>query len=195
MPRESHSFVDRLQQSIAGRNRIAIEEPEARRAAVAIVVTRADDPALLFIKRQIREGDPWSGHVAFPGGFRMGPAESPTDTARRETLEETGLDLAAAGIGVGLLDDVYPRSVLLPKVVVTPCVFMIERRVELKAGPEVDQVVWLPVADLFSPENRKPYTLQLPTGERVFDSIHLGGLVVWGLTERVLQQVAALAFS
>lgn len=125
----------------------------------------------------------------------MGPAESPTDTARRETLEETGLDLAAAGIGVGLLDDVYPRSVLLPKVVVTPCVFMIERRVELKAGPEVDQVVWLPVADLFSPENRKPYTLQLPTGERVFDSIHLGGLVVWGLTERVLQQVAALAFS
>ncbi len=195
MTRESHTFVERLQRSIAGRNRTEIEEPDARRAAVAIVVTRDDDPALLFIKRQVREGDPWSGHVAFPGGFRTGPGESPTDTARRETLEETGLDLAGSGIAVGLLDDVYPRSILLPKVVVTPCVFTIERRVELVAGPEVDQVIWLPAQGVFSPENRRPYTLKLPTGERVFDSIHLGGLVVWGLTERILQQVANLAFT
>ena len=195
VPRESHSFVARLEQSIAGRNRIAIDEPAARRAAVAIVATRDADPALLFIKRQVREGDPWSGHVAFPGGFRAGPGESPTDTARRETLEETGLDLAAAGIAIGLLDDVYPRSVRLPKVVVTPSLFTVERRIALSAGPEVDQVVWLPVSGVFAEENRQPYTLKLPTGERVFDSIHLGGLIIWGLTERILQQVATLAFT
>lgn len=195
VPRESHSLVARLQQSIAGRNRIAIDEPDARRAAVAIIATRDADPALLFIKRQVREGDPWSGHVAFPGGFSTGPGESPTDTARRETFEETGLDLAVTGIAIGLLDDVYPRSVLLPKVVVTPCLFTVEKRIELTAGPEVDQVVWLPVSGIFAEANRKPYTLQLPTGERVFDSIHLGGLIIWGLTERILQQVATLAFT
>lgn len=192
VPNDPAGFSARLTQAIAGRNRAAIAEPEARRAAVAVVITRDDDPALLFIKREERESDPWSGHVAFPGGFRADPGELPADTARRETMEETGLDLVRLGNAAGLLDDIYPRSVLLPKVVVTPCVFTIERRFPVAAGDEVDQVIWLPVKEVFDPASRQPYIIKLPTGERSFDSIHAEGLVIWGLTERILQQVATL---
>jgi 8-oxo-dGTP pyrophosphatase MutT (NUDIX family) len=117
----------------------------------------------------------------------------PADTARRETFEETGLDLGQTGTPLGLLDDIYPRSVLLPKVVVTPCVFSVEGRLPVAPGDEVDQVIWLPVREIFDPASRKPYLLRLPGGDREFDSIHAGGLVVWGLTERILQQVAILS--
>jgi hypothetical protein len=40
------------------------------RAAVAIIVREANDaqPEILLIRRAERSSDPWSGHMAFPGG-------------------------------------------------------------------------------------------------------------------------------
>ena len=35
-----------------------------------MIVRAAAELELLFIRRSEREGDPWSGHVAFPGGRR-----------------------------------------------------------------------------------------------------------------------------
>ena len=49
---------------------VAGAEPPPRWAAVALVLRVGETGALelLFIKRAEFEGDPWSGHVAFPGG-------------------------------------------------------------------------------------------------------------------------------
>src|SRR5688500_1599108 len=46
---------------------------EARRwAAVAAVLRRGPlDTELLLIRRAERDGDPWSGHMALPGGHRQ----------------------------------------------------------------------------------------------------------------------------
>jgi ADP-ribose pyrophosphatase YjhB (NUDIX family) len=63
------------------------DDAGARRAAVAVVLSDDGDPALLFIRRQVRAGDPWSGQMAFPGGFRAADDEPVLLTARRETLE------------------------------------------------------------------------------------------------------------
>ena len=62
------------------------------RAAVALVLRGpAEAPGILFIKRASRDGDPWSGQMAFPGG-RYDPAdESEKETAIRETEEEVFL--------------------------------------------------------------------------------------------------------
>lgn len=159
-----------------------------RHAAVAVVVTREPEPALLFVKRQERVGDPWSGHMAFPGGFQAA-GETPEETARRETEEETGLPLARIGEPLGRLDEVFPRSVYLPRVVVTPVVFTVHGRPPVEARAEVDQAVWLPASAIFAQENRQPLVLDLPAGQRTFDSITVGGFVIWGLTERVLAQL------
>ena len=45
-----------------------------------------DDEEVLLIRRAEREGDPWSGQVAFPGGMVNAEDERFEDTARRETV-------------------------------------------------------------------------------------------------------------
>ena len=192
VPGSDPDFPLRLRDALARRTPEIIAAEGARNAAVAVIVALGADPALLFVKRLEREADPWSGHAAFPGGYRSHPGESPVQTAERETEEETGLPLASAGSVIGQLDDVYPRSTLLPPVVVTPCVFTVPTELTVRPVGEIAEALWVPVSEVFSQSNRRPYRLVLPTGDREFDSIHVGGLVIWGLTERILGQIATL---
>lgn len=182
-------LLDRLREALQRRTPATLREEGAQRAAVAVVVTAGPEPDILFVRRQERSGDPWSGHMAFPGGFMADAEGSLVATAVRETLEETGLDLTGAGEEIGRLDDVYPRSVLLPKVVVTPVVFGVPATLAVAPGPEVQEVLWLPASQILSPASHQPYTLELPIGTRVFDSIAVDGYIIWGLTERVLSQI------
>jgi 8-oxo-dGTP pyrophosphatase MutT (NUDIX family) len=192
VPPSFADFPALLRQALSGRKPAIAQDDDARRAAVAVVITDDADPALLFVKRLEREADPWSGHAAFPGGYRNHPDERAEQTAQRETEEETGLALGRLGTLAGLLDDVYPRSTLLPKVIVTPCVFTVPGPLPVRAVGEIAAAMWVPVREVFSSTNRKPFVLDHPAGQREFDSIHVAGLVIWGLTERILQQVSQL---
>lgn len=166
----------------------------AQRAAVAVVLARGPEPAILFVKRAARAGDPWSGQMALPGGHQSPSDGSLADTAERETYEETGLDLARSGERLGALDDVRPLSVYLPLIVVSPYVFGVSSRVDVAAGEEIERALWLPVAELFSPAKRRPYEFRYPArGTVTMDSIVVDGYTIWGLTERVLGQVGQLA--
>ena len=51
------------------------------------------DPEILFIKRAARQGDRWTGQVAFPGGGRDVTDLDDRMTSVRETDEEIGLNL------------------------------------------------------------------------------------------------------
>mgnify|MGYP001458279517 CR=1 FL=1 len=69
-----------------------------KQAAVAAVLREPAPGAteLLFIRRATHEADPWSGHMAFPGG-RVAPGDpSPLAAAQREAHEEVGLHLPAS---------------------------------------------------------------------------------------------------
>ena len=71
-----------------------IDEFAGLRAAVSIVLRmKAGSTEILFIVRALREGDPWSGQIAFPGGHSEPQDQSMRETAERETTEETGIDL------------------------------------------------------------------------------------------------------
>jgi ADP-ribose pyrophosphatase YjhB (NUDIX family) len=171
---------------------VRVDRPEARRAAVAILLTTDADPAILFIKRKQRSGDPWSGQMALPGGFASAEDGTLERTARRETEEETGIVLAERGSMAGVLDDVSPRTPYLPPIVVSPYLFLLPGRLAARPGPEADVAVWLPVSRLFAAECRRPFRLELPGAVREFDSIVVGEYTIWGLTERVLQQLREL---
>lgn len=186
------SFAERLRNALANRSPERVDRPEVRRAAVALLVAAGTDPAILFIKRQQRVGDPWSGQMALPGGFESPEDASLEATARRETAEETGIALDRSASLLGVLNDVSPRTPYLPPIVVTPFVFLAPGRLEVRSGPEVEAAVWLPVGQLFSPDFRKPFQLTLPGEVREFSSIAIGEYTIWGLTERVLFQLEAL---
>ncbi len=190
---ELTTFADRVQAAVAGRPGRRVERPEARHAAVAILLAGGGDPAILFIKRKQREDDPWSGQMALPGGFASAADRSLEATARRETIEETGIAVPETGWLAGTLDDVSPRTPYLPPIVVTPFLYVPPERLPATPGPEADAAVWLPVAALFDPASRKPYHLVFRGVDREFDSIVVGEYTIWGLTERVLEQLHRLA--
>src|SRR4051812_23466320 len=100
-------------------------EGEGRRAAVAIIL-REHEGGLeaLFIRRADHPLDPWSGQMAFPGG-RQDPEDADLlATALRETVEEVGIDLAAAGELLGTLDEVRAMARMRPMdLVIAPYVF------------------------------------------------------------------------
>jgi len=148
-------------------------------------VLAPDPESILLIRRAERPGDRWSGQMAFPGG-RRGPEDSSLlATARRETLEEVGLDLGGARV-LGQLDDSAPRSPTLPPLVVRPFVFHLPKRGNLSLNHEVDAAVWVPLGALAEAAVYRPYPFVLGEQTVMFPGYHLAEGVVWGMTERIL---------
>lgn len=164
-------------------------EDEVVQAAVALVLRAKDPLEILLIKRATSERDPWSGHMALPGGRRDATDADAIDTARRETLEETAVDLLGLGRALGRLDDVRPSSVRLPKLTISPFVFGVPTHVEATvASREVEQVFWVSIDALRAPHTRSSLSIPLPGGPREFPSFRIHGEHVWGLTYRILEQ-------
>lgn len=158
-------------------------------AAVALVLRAREPLELLLIKRATSERDPWSGHMALPGGRRDDSDRDLLTTARRETLEETGVDLAADGRPLGRLEDVTPTSPRLPKLTISPFVFGVPAQVEARvASGEVERVCWVSLEELRAPSTRCTVEIPLPGGPRDFPSFHVLGEHVWGLTYRILER-------
>jgi 8-oxo-dGTP pyrophosphatase MutT (NUDIX family) len=169
--------------------------PGERRAAVALILREAParELEMLLIKRATWEGDPWSGHVALPGGRQEHGDDSLAATAIRETREETGIDLGAHGRLMGELDELHPRTPVLPPIIISPFVFALGGEAHVVTSPEVAEAFWVPVEALRAPGVAREIELQLATGARRVQSLHHGEHVIWGLTERILRQFLSLA--
>lgn len=185
--------VVHLRRALAARPGVRLETPgtPVRLAAIALVLRPGVEgaPELLMIKRAEAERDPWSGHVACPGG-RMEPGDHDLEqTAVRETWEETGVDIARDGRMLGALDDISPRTPVLPPILVRPFVAVVKPDVEIVQSSEVAEAFWVPLAAL---RERASWGTGLVAvrghGEREVTVFRHGDYTVWGLTERVLTQ-------
>lgn len=166
-----------------------IHEGDRLQAAVAVVIRFREELELLLIKRARSERDPWSGHMALPGGRRDDADRTLEDTARRETLEETGVDLPTIGVPVGRLEDVAPSSPSLPRLTIAAFVFGVRDGTGARvASREIESVYWIPLDALRDPANGGTVSIPLPGGARDFPCYRLVGEHVWGLTYRILRQ-------
>jgi 8-oxo-dGTP pyrophosphatase MutT (NUDIX family) len=145
---------------------------------------------LLMIKRAEHDRDPWSGHVALPGG-REEPGDASLEaTAVRETREEIGLDLERDGRMLGALDDLSPRAAPVP-ITVRPYVAVVDRDVTLVLSDEVAAAFWVPVAALAAPGARRDSVVTVRGVERLVPSFRHEEYVVWGMTEHILRELLA----
>jgi 8-oxo-dGTP pyrophosphatase MutT (NUDIX family) len=155
-------------------------------AAVALVLHEPEPGAgeLLFIERAQRAGDPWSGHMAFPGGRRESIDADLRATALRETLEEVGF---APPRLLGRLDDFQgSRGPAVPDLVVGAFVYTVPERPAIVLSPEVQCTVWVPLADLGDPARWAEHELVGQNGKQLFPAICYDRFRIWGLTLRIL---------
>jgi 8-oxo-dGTP pyrophosphatase MutT (NUDIX family) len=156
-----------------------------RRAAVAVALGESETGVrLLLIRRAERASDPWSGHMALPGGHADANDENLFATVVREAREELGIDLARDAECLGELEDFLP--VTASRVSVRPFVFALAHLPPLIPNAEVAETLWLPVADMISGTLDAEHELLLGGQRYRFPAFRAGEARVWGLTYRVL---------
>ena len=180
-------LVARLDHAAATESRS--EDTEGLRAAVAAIMREHHGRTeLLFIKRADREDDPWSGHMAFPGGRKQATDRSLLHTAERETLEEIGLDLTKGARVVARLADITPYSKMPHPLTVTAFLFVLDDEdAELTLNEEVAAVVWAPLEAMLRNEGATEFHWKRDGADLRLPAIEVEGNIVWGLTYRMLE--------
>ena len=158
-------------------------------AAVAIVLRDTPHgPEFVAIHRSDREDDPWSGHMALPGG-RQSPLDSDLfATAARETREEIGIDLLQNSELLGQLDDLpaLGRGRLF-SLAVRPFVCVLTAAVVLSPNAhEVQSALWVPLRFLHEPMAQGVYRHLFDGHELEHRAFVYQGHTIWGLTYRIL---------
>jgi hypothetical protein len=158
------------------------EEPteDGRRRAAVMLLLR--EPAggppegveLLLIKRAENPRDPWSGHMALPGG----------------RWEEVGVEVPIGRV-LGRLERLSPRNPRLPPVDITPYVALAPEGAEVRPNHEVADFFWIPVEELRASGPSAVFALEMLGEQRDWPAYPYREHLIWGLTERILSDFLA----
>ncbi len=184
--------IDFLRERLAAHEPDEANLPAESHAAVAVVFREGEDSVeVLLIERAVRDGDPWSGHMAFPGGRMEHDDDSTRRAAERETFEEVGIDLANAEY-LGQLDDIVGNPSTRPTLVVAAhAYYLVETQSFDIDVEEVQAAFWFPLADMLE-ESRSVHYEVPERPEMRFPGILVGvpnRHVVWGMTYRFLENL------
>ena len=190
-----HQTIEEVEKIIRGRisNKIT-RDGNFILASVMIILkeNRESDYSILFIKRPQNAEDVFSGHMAFPGGKMKEGDGNKLQTAIRETLEETGIDIFKKGKILGELDDFNPINPKASHYIVTPFLSLLIKDTEIKPNEEVDEAIWIPISHLKDEkalEIRIVEKLSMGVKDYVF---HYKDYVIWGMTGRILCKFLSL---
>lgn len=161
------------------------------RAAVAMILRQCDgDLELLLIQRASHDQDPWSGHLAFPGG-KVEPGEEPRQAAERETCEEVGLDLEKARY-LGPLGEITGHT--LPVRVACYVYALNGCGSKPVLSDEVHDSFWVGLSALLDDARHITATVTFDGGAHQVPAIRLPFPdipVLWGLTYRMIMNFMA----
>ncbi|HLA33539.1 MAG TPA: CoA pyrophosphatase [Rhodocyclaceae bacterium] len=151
-------------------------------------------PALLMMRRTERLGDPWSGHVSFPGG-RVNRHDVDTRAAAlRELHEETGFAPLGQLTPIGRLSDRLTREHARPlPMVISPYVYRADRAVSLQPSAEAARLWWAPLSHLLAPERRRTVIWRIAGVPLKAPAIDVGGARLWGLSLAMAKELLRAA--
>jgi 8-oxo-dGTP pyrophosphatase MutT (NUDIX family) len=152
-----------------------------------IVREQSGDLELLFIERATDSNDPWSGHLAFPGG-KVEQGELARQAAERETREEIGLTLESERY-LGRMSDIVGAN--LPVRVSCFAYAAVTNDVNPVVSPEVRDVFWVRLADIRDPDRHRMALVGFSGKSLEVPAIILPQQdkpVLWGITYRLVMQ-------
>ena len=177
------------------RNALTAHQPTPSRfdghrgcAAVAMILVGPEDNLELCVIRRAEEsGDPWSGHMALPGGrFSPGDADLRV-TAERETHEEVGLRLDPAH----RLGSLAPLAIRLSgrdqPLALFPAVYYLGPATPaLTLNHEVAEAYWMPLGHPWEAGSATHLTLSADGKTLYYPAVRFQDQMIWGITLRVL---------
>ncbi len=181
MPRRM-ARLSEIEERVNASSRQLGDPPESARGAVSLLLRDDTAVEILLIERAVREGDPWSGQLAFPGGGRHAEDRDLLETAVREAQEEVGVDLARDARLVGRLPPRAPANRV--EWVVVPFLFVATRPLDPRPGQEVARAFWTPLDAL--PGRLYVAAIELPGRRPELPAFEVGGKPLWGFSFRVL---------
>jgi len=165
------------------------------RAAVAMIVRELPgDLEILFIERASDIRDPWSGHLAFPGG-KVEPGEQARQAAERETREEIGLVLESE-LYLGRMSDIVGAN--LPVRVSCFAYAAVSTAIHPVVNREVRDVFWARLSDIRDPARHQTATVGFSGRSLEVPAIILpqpDKPVLWGITYRLVMQFLEIIHS
>ena len=174
------SFIplnERIEQNLAGFERISQAGESSTGASVMVLVTRTPDTqeGSVVLTRRAKTLRRHAGQYALPGG-RVDPGETAVEAALRECREEVGLNPEPGDV-IGLLDDFVTESGFC----ITPVVACMDAVLPLAPDPaEVARVFHIPLEELAAAHTevsrseadesiRNGFSIMLPTvGHQIY---------------------------
>ena len=154
--------------------------------SAAVTIITISNQQVLILKRAHNPLDPWSGHLSLPGGRIEDDDETPLEAAKRETMEEVGIDLS----------DLQPSSTLpveLAGLSADHAIKVLPSHFELSHKPHIelqleehDDYYWVDLNYLNDLGNHRRKALSKDFPERIFSCVHIEGTELWGFTYKVL---------
>jgi len=159
--------------------------PGARRSAVLVALAPSERGVEVLLTRRSMDMRTHRGEISFPGG-RLDPGETAAEAAVREAHEEVGLDPALVTVEGELahLNTIVSRSYIVPVIASLAAPVDVQ-----PASPEVDRVLWVPLAEFTRHDTYRSERWGTPPTDRLLHFFELDDETVWGATAAVIVQL------
>lgn len=154
-------------------------------AAVFVLLAQREQTNLLLIRRADR-GDPWSNHIAFPGGHLDSTDADALEAAYREAYEEVGIRREA----ITYLGDLGVFQTMTMNVEVRAFMGLWDGVGPLRMDPlEVAQLIEVPLGWLLQQHKRLEFAAQpsYQLGDPL--AYPLADTTIWGVTARIMHHL------
>ncbi|MGM0644674.1 MAG: NUDIX hydrolase [Thermodesulfobacteriota bacterium] len=152
-------------------------------ASVIALFSFTESPLLLFIEKADKQGYPWRGQMAFPGGHTEPGDGSRRETALRELFEEMGI----LRENVDLVGSIG-RFLTINHTEIKAFAGFWNRRDRIVHDPsEISRVVEIPVKHLFLTHLEREYH-QREAGIHEL-TYPYGEFVIWGVTAKIIHHL------
>ncbi|MCH2109319.1 MAG: CoA pyrophosphatase [Polyangiaceae bacterium] len=162
------------------------EDSTLERATAVALIIDVVKKELLLIRRADDPRDPWSGHMALPGGRRDPLDVNLMVTACRESLEEVGVQLSPEDCFGALPRLKTYAAKPSMNLSVRPFIFHLEEKKKVIINHEVSEYYWVPL-EHFAPERIETFTKEIGSSLLTFPSWVYQERRIWGLTQRIIQ--------